>query len=178
MMQLPAVHGTPPQQSASTVQIWPYCAQAPEPPAAGAPPAPGAPPLPAAPPPEDVPPTPPAPPAPDEPPAPGGGGGMLQVPFVEPRGSTQVDPGQQSALMLHDPPAGTHAEVKQRSMPESSGTHGAPLQQSLEDAHSSPVLRQAERPLQRGTPSLSSWQQSLLAMQPQQSLRADEIAQA
>jgi hypothetical protein len=40
-------------------------------------------------------------------------------------------------------------------------------------------LRQAlPSALHRGTPSASSWQQSLLAMQPQQSFRADEMAHA
>jgi len=52
-------------------------------------------------------------------------------------------------------------------------------QQSLELAQVSPDFRQVSpSALHRGTPSRSSWQQSLLAMQPQQSFRADEMAQA
>jgi hypothetical protein len=80
---MPFVQGTPPQQSLAEAQIWPYSAHAPP-----APPAVGAPPDPAAPP-DPVP------------------GGTLQVPFVEPSGWTHVEPGQQSPLMLQEPPAGT-----------------------------------------------------------------------
>jgi hypothetical protein len=33
---------------------------------------------------------------------------MLQVPRVEPMGVMQLEPRQQSPLMVHEPPAGTH----------------------------------------------------------------------
>jgi hypothetical protein len=106
-------------------------------------------------------------------------GGTLQVPFVEPSGATHVEPRQQSPLMVQEPPAGMHGAPEHRSTPIASATHGAWSQQSSEDAQVSPDFRHSPpSALHRGTPRRSSWQQSLLAMHPQQSFRAEEIAQA
>jgi hypothetical protein len=64
----------------------------------------------------------------------------------------------------------------QRSAPVESGTQRAPLQQSAADAHVSPVWRQpVPSPLQRGTPSASSWHTPELPTPAQQSFRADEM---
>jgi hypothetical protein len=114
-----------------------------------------------------------------EPPVPGGGGGTLQEPTVDPVGMTHMDPTQQSPLIVHPPPEETQLVEEHRSCPFASGTHGTPLQQSSADAHVSPALRQVvPRPLQRGTPSASSWHTPELPTPAQQSLRADEMLQA
>jgi hypothetical protein len=96
---------------------------------------------------------------------PSGKGGVVvepQVPEVLPTGRTQVPPGQQSALTVQPPALGTQAGspgggMKQRSTPCASGVHGTSLQQSSAEAQVSPASRHsAPRPLQRGTPSVSS----------------------
>lgn len=85
-MQRPPVQGTPLQQSALTVQIWPKSAHEP-PPASGT-----------------VPASPPPPPA-----SPGGAPPHgPQTPWALPRAATQEVPGQQSALFVHWPHAETH----------------------------------------------------------------------
>jgi hypothetical protein len=48
-----------------------------------------------------------APPVLAAPPDPGGGGGTLQVPRVDPGAVMQLEPTQQSALMVQAPPDGT-----------------------------------------------------------------------
>jgi hypothetical protein len=64
-------------------------------------------------------------------------------------------------------------------MPVPSGTQGAPSQQSAADAHVSPPGRHVvPRPLQRGTPSASSWHTPELPTPAQQLFRADETPQA
>ena len=63
-------------------------------------------------------------------------------------------PGQQSALLVHEPHPGTHTFGKQVSVPEGPGTHGLPLQQSALEAHPAPASRHAG-PVQRGMPRLS-----------------------
>jgi hypothetical protein len=101
---------------------------------------------------------------------------VLQVPRVEPSSVTHSEPRQQSPEIVHDPPADTQLVVAQCSMPCASGTHGESLQQSSAEAHVSPALRQVSpRPLQRGTPSRSSWHTPEFPGAAQQSFRADEM---
>ncbi len=60
-----------------------------------------------------------------------------------------------------------------------SGTQGIWLQQSMADAQMAPPAKQVvPSPLQRGTPSMSSWQTPELPTPSQQSLRADEMLHA
>jgi hypothetical protein len=60
-------------------------------------------------------------------------------------------------------------------MPSLSGTQGASLQQSSEEAQVSPSIRQSSpRPSQRGTPSGSSLQVPLAPRPLQQLARAEE----
>jgi hypothetical protein len=71
-----------------------------------------------------------------------------------------MEPAQQSAETVHESPDGTQigppsGVVRQRSCPLASGTHGAPLQQSPENAQVSPSARQLLA-RQRGTPKASS----------------------
>src|SRR5581483_3589733 len=100
----------------------------------------------------------------------GGGAGLVQVPLTEPGGTTQVSPLQQSALVVHRPPCITHM-APQCSAPFASGTHGSPLQQSVENEQLPPACTQLPTRLQRGMPTLSGLQQSLVEMHAQQSLR-------
>jgi hypothetical protein len=104
----------------------------------------------------------------------------LQTPIVEPDGRMQIAPGQQSPLMVHEPSRGTQSGPPQRRTPCASGTQGAMSQQSACEAHVSPIGRQSSpMPLQRGTPSASSWQPSRLAPSaPQQLARALEMLHA
>ena len=102
------------------------------------------------------------------------------MPRVDPAAVTQVDPGQQSPLMVHPPPEDTHlgplSDDRHRSRPDPSGTHGAPPQQSAADAHVSLALRQAvPSPLHLGTPSASSSHTPELPTPPQQSFLAEEL---
>src|SRR6476659_5689278 len=106
------------------------------------------------------------------PPSSGGGvvDGLVQVPCSEPGGTTHSNPVQQSEVVVQTPDSLTHMEPHLR-WPASSGQHGAPLQQSPEVAHAAPGITQAPpsgpppSALQRGMPTLSSWQQSLPEVQ-------------
>ena len=68
------------------------------------------------------------------------------VPCVDPWGTTQTKPLQQSALMVHPPDSGLHATPpsggagRQVSCPCPFGTQGAPLQQSPVYEHACPAL--------------------------------------
>jgi hypothetical protein len=93
-------------------------------------------------------------------------GGSTQgphVPWVLPVGTTHMEPGQQSALMVHAPHLGTQAACEQMKggVPPSIGlgTQGTPLQQLALDAHAWPGIAHWVGP-QRGTPTLSRWQLS------------------
>jgi hypothetical protein len=109
----------------------------------------------------------------------GGGGGVLQVPVTEPSVVTQLEPRQQSPVIVQLPPAATQLSAAQRSTPLSSAVHGLLSQQSSADAQVSPAARQVlPRPLQRGTPNRSSWHTPELPGAAQQSLREDEMLQA
>jgi hypothetical protein len=82
----------------------------------------------------------------------------------------QLEPGQQSALVLQPPHAGTHWFVKHTKGgpdPLGLGTHGMPLQQSALEAHEPPGLTHWAS-LQRGTPRLSCLQVSLTSQLPLQ----------
>jgi hypothetical protein len=114
----------------------------------------------------------------------GGGGGGAQVPDVDPGGTWQMLPAQQSAVTVQLPPDGMHTgpppsrPIAQRSCPVLSRTHGTPLQQSPEKAHVSPPGLQSPPP-QRGTPKRSSWQTPDLLPTPLQQLAgADETTHA
>jgi hypothetical protein len=92
-------------------------------------------------------------------------------------------PGQQSALTVHPPLAGTQilppsGTMRQRSCPVLSGTQGTLLQQSPVNAHVSPPARHPGMPLQRGTPSGSRTQAPELPVAPQQLLGEDDTLQA
>ena len=183
-MQMPSVQSVPLQQSAVLAHAWPYCAQggvavAPAPPVAVVPPEPGVPfeppALPLWPPAE----LPPAfwPALPPEPPV--VVGGTLHVPRNEPAVVTQLEPRQQSPVMVHAPPDATQLSAPQRKRPSASVTHGRSSQQSAAEAHVSPAARQlSPRPLQRGTPRRSSWHSPEFPGSAQQSLRAEEMSQA
>jgi len=149
-MHKPLVQGTSEQQSLLTSHCCPYTAQVVS---SGSPPVPPSaePPLPPAGSPE--PPAPPAPPTPPEP----GGSTALHVPRVVPTSITHSEPRQQSPEIVHEPPAGTQLSLLQRSTPLLSAVHGRSSQQSSLDAQVSPLLRHSSpKPLQRGTPNLSS----------------------
>jgi hypothetical protein len=85
--------------------------------------------------------------------------------------------------MVQAPAAGTQVEppsvtVMHRSVPCASGTHGTSLQQSSAEAQVSPACRQVSpRPLNRGTPSGSSWQTPELPTPAQQLLRDEDPPQ-
>jgi hypothetical protein len=90
----------------------------------------------------------------------------------DPCATLQLSPGQQSALTVQAPHAGTQLDEEQtkRAMPESApastaaglGTQGTALQQSALETHACPAPTQVES-VQRGTPSMSglhvSWWQ-------------------
>jgi hypothetical protein len=84
-----------------------------------------------------------------------------QVPFALPGGVSHADPGQQSALTVHWPHLATHWVVPHTygGVPLGLGTQGSPLQQLALDAHASPAPTHCTGP-QRGTPTLSGWQES------------------
>ena len=174
---MPAVHGIALQQSASMVQIWPYCEQTgggssvvPE--SVGVPES------------VVVPASVLVPLSGNGVPLSGGGGVMTpHLPCVLPCDTMQFVPGQQSPVMVQLPPAGTQivppsGTFKQRSCPVSSGTHGTLLQQSPVNAHVSPPLRQVPIPWHRGTPSGSRTQASGSPTAPQQLLGAVEMLHA
>jgi hypothetical protein len=95
-------------------------------------------------------------------PASGGGGVTLpQMPVADPTARMQVVPTQQSASMVHAPFGGTQTlplsgGTRQRKTPVPSGTQGSCSQQSIAEEQIPPAGTQAARPLQRGTPSVSS----------------------
>jgi hypothetical protein len=106
----------------------------------------------------------------------------VQVPTMEPAGRLHKPPGQQSPLIVHEPPPGTQAlpppGSKQCSAPAASGTLGEQSQQSAASAQLSPAGLQAPAPMQRGTPSPSSLHSFHFGLtSPQQSARADELEQ-
>ncbi len=105
---------------------------------------------------------------------PGGGGTGWQVPCVEPRGTLQTSPLQQSELFVHVPFVCWHI-VPHTSVPLGPGMHGAPLQQSPLKAQAWPAIAHMPSAMHRGMPSLSSWQAPELPGAPQQSLRVDEM---
>lgn len=76
------------------------------------------------------------PPDDDEPPVAAG----AQVPLVAPAGTTQGDPAQQSAVVVHAPPLGMQAMPlhTKGGVPAGFGTHGW-LQQSALVAHAVPA---------------------------------------
>lgn len=184
MIHSASLHTVPVQQSAAPWQPCPYCAQGtlsePAPPWPPAPVAePPLPPLPVPLAPLPLTPVPPAPALPDAPPLPPGvPGGTLQVPCKDPGLVTQLDPRQQSPVIVQPPPAATQLDAPQCSAPPASATHGRSSQQSSADAHVSPAARHlSPSPLQRGTPSRSSWHTPEFPGAAQQSLRADEMSQ-
>jgi hypothetical protein len=88
-------------------------------------------------------------------------------------------PGQQSALLVQPPHAGTHAVLPQtnRGVPPSEaefGTHGTPPQQLALDAQPPPASTHAEG-AQRGTPTLSCLQVSWWQLPAQQSQEALQL---
>ena len=110
--QRPLVHGTPLQQSQLCVQTCPYCAHV-------VPPTVGGEPL-------SLPPV-------GVPLAP-------HVPLLAPAGIVHGEPAQQSAVVVHAPPVGTHAVAPHTKggLPAAFGTHGLPQQSALE-AHAVPA---------------------------------------
>lgn len=96
---------------------------------------------------------------------PSGGGGVdpPHTPTADPVGMTHGRPGQQSAVVVHAPPASTQASPQMNGgSPAGLGTQGR-LQQSALDEHASPtrVLGSVQStlvPTQRGIPRLSCWQ--------------------
>jgi hypothetical protein len=91
------------------------------------------------------------------------------TPLVDP-GATEHDvPGQQSALVVHEPQAATHccpAHTKGAPVPVVFGTQGRPPQQLALDAHAWPAPTHA--PVQRGTPTLSCLHVSSVSQLPLQ----------
>jgi hypothetical protein len=89
-------------------------------------------------------------------------------------------PGQQSPLMVHEPPGATQLAAAQRRAPAASRTQGTLSQQSDEEAHSCPAaMHVVPRPLQRGTPKVSRRHSPDLAPRPPQQLaEADEMLHA
>jgi hypothetical protein len=110
-------------------------------------------------------------------PASGGGGGLPphgpQIPAALPACVTQDVPGQQSALLVQPPHAGTHTADPQtkRGVPASPGfglgTQGKWLQQLALDAHPPPAGTQVAG-AHRGTPTLSCRQVSIVSQLPAQ----------
>jgi hypothetical protein len=120
--QMPLVHGTALQQSPLPLQSWPYSEQlVPVPPLPPVPlPLVPVPPFPL--PPVLLPELPllplvPEPPLEPPPPVPPPPGPPPQVPTVEPGARRQVLPGQQSALMVQEPPDFSQTLEPQRSTP-------------------------------------------------------------
>jgi hypothetical protein len=92
-----------------------------------------------------------------------------QIPWVLPCGTSHAVPGQQSALLVHPPHAGTHAvpEHTYGGEPDGFGTHGAPLQQSALEAQELPASTHWP-PAHRGTPTLSCLHVSCVSQLPAQ----------
>ena len=115
---------------------------------------------------------------------PGGGVLTLHVPRVEPTGTVQWLPVQQSASTVHAPVVGMQATppsgafAAHTSVLFGPGTHGLPLQQSPVYAHVSVGFLHAVIVWQRGTPTGSSWHAPELPGAPQQSSRDDEMLHA
>jgi hypothetical protein len=79
-------------------------------------------------------------------------------------------PGQQSALLVHEPQAAMHCEPLHTYggvAPAALGTHGAPLQQSALEAQPLPAFTHCA-PVHRGTPTLSCLQVSIVSQLPLQ----------
>lgn len=96
----------------------------------------------------------------------GGGVAAPHVPELEPGGSTQGRPEQQSALVVQEPPVSTHfvADPLQTNagFPDGLGVHGRPQQSALE-AHAFPLkadglVQSISAIRQRGMPSESCLQ--------------------
>lgn len=88
------------------------------------------------------------------------------VPLVDPGGTLQFNPSQQSAVVVQGPADGLHVTGLQTSVPVLSGKH-LPPQQSPSNAHSPLVGTHGKTPAsppttwQRGTPIASSSQSVL-----------------
>jgi len=127
-MQNPLVQGTPLQQSAVVSQAWPYAEQVPPVPPVALPPV------------LELPPVPVVPPMPLSGTPPSSRGMSPQSPLVEPGRIVQGSPRQQSAVVVHEPPAATQLSPPQTNggSPSGFGTHGK-LQQSALEAHAWPT---------------------------------------
>jgi hypothetical protein len=96
-----------------------------------------------------------------------------QTPFALPTGTMQLEPGQQSASIVHLPQVCTHAGAQMYGgFPAGLGTQGRSLQQFALDAHAPPGMTQVA-PLHRGTPRLSGLQVSWWQLPLQQSQLAE-----
>ena len=86
-----------------------------------------------------------------------------------PWGTSHADPGQQSALLVQAPHAGTQlfGEHTYGGEPPGLGTQGTPLQQSALEAHELPAPTHW-RSAQRGTPTLSCLHVSCVSQLPAQ----------
>ena len=95
---------------------------------------------------------------------------MVHTPASEPGGTSHSMPVQQSALVVHKPPFGTQ-EVPHTNWPVTgSGTQGNPSQHWAENEQLPPGGMQVSCALQRGIPTVSSWQHPLSLTQSQQLL--------
>ena len=54
------------------------------------------------------------------------------MPAVDPGGTTQGVPGQQSEWLVHAPPVATHVVPHTKPVPDGSGTQGLPQQSALD----------------------------------------------
>ncbi|HKB47971.1 MAG TPA: hypothetical protein VKC57_09760, partial [Ktedonobacterales bacterium] len=106
-----------------------------------------------------------------------------QMPAALPACATQDEPGQQSALLVQPPHAGTQVVLPQtnRGVPASPGfglgMHGKWLQQLALDAHPAPAGAQVAG-AQRGTPTLSCLHVSWWQLPEQQSHDALQLIDA
>ena len=89
-----------------------------------------------------------------------------QMPLLAPGGIVQGVPGQQSEVLVHEPPVDTQVVPHTKPVPAGLGTQGLPQQSALE-AHAVPagggpltLQSKSEATMQRGTPSASCWQTS------------------
>jgi hypothetical protein len=93
--------------------------------------------------------------------------------LVEPCATTHVSPAQQSAFVVQEPQFLTQAPPwKHWKPPPSTGTHGGArppsgAQQSAAVTHDPPGWTQL-KPVHRGTPTLSGWQESTCSQLPEQ----------
>src|SRR5262245_61569254 len=105
----------------------------------------------------------PLPPVPWPPAPPSGGSSPPQVPRVDPGVRRQGRPAQQSASVVHTPPASTQLgrQMNAGSAELRFGRQGKPQQSAL-DAQGSPALEgasvQSPAAEQRGIPRVSCWQ--------------------